>query len=125
MSWSPCPDPTLAVPATIDAIEVLIVPRAVDLSGLEVRHALPRPANRPGRVSYLPGRPLKLIWHGRCAIVLQPKVVKVTRSPSSLALLADLQGSELNTGAGASTPTPHAPAKVRIAAAEAPVSFAA
>jgi hypothetical protein len=120
------PDPTLAVPATIDAIEVQIVPRAVDLGGLEVRHALPRPANRPGLVSYLPGRPLKLMWHGAgCAIVLQPKVVKVTRSPSSLALLADLQGSELNTGAGASTPTPHAPAKVRIAAAEAPVSFAA
>jgi redox-sensitive bicupin YhaK (pirin superfamily) len=41
MSWSPCPDPTLAVPATVDAIEVLIVPRAVDLGGLEVRRALP------------------------------------------------------------------------------------
>ena len=41
MSWSPCPDPTLAVPATVDAIEVLIVPRAVDLGGMEVRRALP------------------------------------------------------------------------------------
>ena len=41
MSWSPCPDPTLGVPATVDAIETLIVPRAVDLGGMEVRRALP------------------------------------------------------------------------------------
>jgi redox-sensitive bicupin YhaK (pirin superfamily) len=41
MSWSPCPDPTLGVPATVDAIEVLIVPRAVDLGEMEVRRALP------------------------------------------------------------------------------------
>jgi len=41
MSWSPCPDPTLGVPATVDAIETLIIPRAVDLGGLEVRRALP------------------------------------------------------------------------------------
>jgi redox-sensitive bicupin YhaK (pirin superfamily) len=41
MSWSPCPDPTLGVPASVDAIETLIVPRAVDLGGMEVRRALP------------------------------------------------------------------------------------
>jgi redox-sensitive bicupin YhaK (pirin superfamily) len=41
MSWSPCPDPTLGVPSTVDAIETLIVPRAVDLGGMEVRRALP------------------------------------------------------------------------------------
>ncbi|MBV0893022.1 pirin family protein [Paracoccus sp. Z118] len=41
MSWSPCPDPTLGVPTTVDAIEKLIIPRAVDLGGMEVRRALP------------------------------------------------------------------------------------
>lgn len=41
MSWSPCPDPTLGVPGTVDAIETLIIPRAVDLGGMEVRRALP------------------------------------------------------------------------------------
>lgn len=41
MSWSPCPDPTLGEPATVDAIETLIIPRAVDLGGMEVRRALP------------------------------------------------------------------------------------
>jgi redox-sensitive bicupin YhaK (pirin superfamily) len=41
MSWSPCPDPTLGVPTSVDAIEVLIVPRAVDLGEMEVRRALP------------------------------------------------------------------------------------
>lgn len=41
MSWSPCPDPTLGVAETVDAIETLIIPRAVDLGGLEVRRALP------------------------------------------------------------------------------------
>lgn len=41
MSWSPCPDPTLGVPSTVDAVETLIIPRAVDLGGMEVRRALP------------------------------------------------------------------------------------
>ena len=41
MSWSPCPDPTLGVPSTVDAVETLIVPRAVDLGEMEVRRALP------------------------------------------------------------------------------------
>ncbi len=41
MSWSPCPDPTPGVPSTVDAIETLIIPRAVDLGGMEVRRALP------------------------------------------------------------------------------------
>lgn len=41
MSWSPCSDPTLGIPTTVDAIETLIVPRAVDLGGLQVRRALP------------------------------------------------------------------------------------
>lgn len=41
MSWSPCPDPILGMPATVDPIETLIVPRAVDLGEMEVRSALP------------------------------------------------------------------------------------
>ena len=41
MSWNPCPDPVLGDRASVDAIEMLIVPRAVDLGEMEVRRALP------------------------------------------------------------------------------------
>src|SRR3954449_7496353 len=41
MSWSPCPDPIPGDRASADAIEMLIVPRAVDLGEMEVRRALP------------------------------------------------------------------------------------
>jgi len=41
MSWSPCPDPVLGDRASTDAIETLIVPRAVDLGEMTVRRALP------------------------------------------------------------------------------------
>ncbi|MBO6560195.1 MAG: pirin family protein [Nisaea sp.] len=41
MSWSPCPDPVLGDEAACDAIETVIVPRAVDLGEMEVRRALP------------------------------------------------------------------------------------
>src|SRR5215207_1897910 len=41
MSWSPCPDPVLGDRASAEAIEMLIVPRAVDLGEMEVRRALP------------------------------------------------------------------------------------
>ena len=41
MSWNPCPDPMLGDRASADAIEILIVPRAVDLGEMEVRRALP------------------------------------------------------------------------------------
>ena len=41
MSWSPCPDPTPGDAASVDAVETLIVPRAVDLGEMEVRRALP------------------------------------------------------------------------------------
>lgn len=44
MSWSPCPDPTLGVPSTVDAIETLIVPRAVDLGEMHVHLAFWHPA---------------------------------------------------------------------------------
>jgi hypothetical protein len=41
MSWNPCPDPVPGDRASADAIEMLIVPRAVDLGEMEVRRALP------------------------------------------------------------------------------------
>ena len=41
MSWSPCPDPTPGDAVSVDAVETLIVPRAVDLGEMEVRRALP------------------------------------------------------------------------------------
>lgn len=41
MSWSPCPDPKLGDASSIDAVETLIVPRAVDLGEMTVRRALP------------------------------------------------------------------------------------
>ncbi len=41
MSWSPGPDPKLGDRASAEAIETLIVPRAVDLGEMEVRRALP------------------------------------------------------------------------------------
>ena len=41
MSWSPCPDPVLGDRRAADAIETLIVPRAVDLGEMTVRRALP------------------------------------------------------------------------------------
>lgn len=41
MSYSPCPDPVLGDRETVNAIETLIVPRAVDLGEMEVRRALP------------------------------------------------------------------------------------
>ena len=41
MSWNPSHDP--ACPAGLDAIETLIIPRARDLGGFEVRRALPAP----------------------------------------------------------------------------------
>ena len=41
MSWTPCPDPIPGDRAGADAIECLIVPRAVDLGEMVVRRALP------------------------------------------------------------------------------------
>ena len=41
MSWSPVPDPVLGDRTSVDAVEILIVPRAVDLGEMTVRRALP------------------------------------------------------------------------------------
>ena len=41
MSWRPCPDPVPGDAESVDAIEMVIVPRAVDLGEMEVRRVLP------------------------------------------------------------------------------------
>ncbi len=41
MSWNPCYDPDCINQTTLDSIETLIIPRARDLGGFEVRRALP------------------------------------------------------------------------------------
>ncbi len=41
MSWNPALDPTIPTGDAVDAIETVIVPRARDLGGFEVRRALP------------------------------------------------------------------------------------
>ena len=41
MSWRPCPDPVPGDAESVDAIETVIVPRAVDLGEMEVRRVLP------------------------------------------------------------------------------------
>lgn len=41
MSWNPALDPTIPIGDAVDAIEAIIVPRARDLGGFEVRRALP------------------------------------------------------------------------------------
>ncbi|MFK7762923.1 MAG: pirin family protein [Roseobacter sp.] len=43
MSWNPALDPDCPIGDAIDAIETVIVPRARDLGGFEVRRALPAP----------------------------------------------------------------------------------
>lgn len=43
MSWNPALDPGCPDDATIDSIETLIIPRARDIGGFEVRRALPAP----------------------------------------------------------------------------------
>ncbi|MGR3484745.1 MAG: pirin family protein [Paracoccaceae bacterium] len=43
MSWNPALDPHCPTGDTVDAIETVIVPRAHDLGGFEVRRALPAP----------------------------------------------------------------------------------
>ena len=41
MSWNPALDPTIPIGDAVDAISAVIVPRARDLGGFEVRRALP------------------------------------------------------------------------------------
>ena len=46
MSWNPALDPDIPLGDAIDAIETVIVPRARDLGGFEVRRALPSAARQ-------------------------------------------------------------------------------
>ena len=46
MSWNPLLDPTIPLGDAVDAIDTVIVPRARDLGGFEVRRALPWPGGR-------------------------------------------------------------------------------
>lgn len=41
MSWNPCPEPKCPNAVKLNSIETLIVPRAKDLGGFEVRRVLP------------------------------------------------------------------------------------
>lgn len=46
MSWNPALDPDIPTGDAVDAIETVIVPRARDLGGFEVRRALPSAARQ-------------------------------------------------------------------------------
>src|SRR5271166_194087 len=46
MSWNPALDPGCPDAVGLDAIETLVVPRARDIGGFEVRRALPAPRRR-------------------------------------------------------------------------------
>ena len=46
MSWNPALDPAIPIGDAVDAIETVIVPRARDLGGFEVRRALPSQARQ-------------------------------------------------------------------------------
>lgn len=46
MSWNPALDPDYPIGDAVDAIDTVIVPRARDLGGFEVRRALPAPARQ-------------------------------------------------------------------------------
>ncbi len=46
MSWNPALDPSIPIGDAVDAIETVIVPRARDLGGFEVRRALPSVARQ-------------------------------------------------------------------------------
>ena len=46
MSWNPALEPLCPDPEQVDSIETLIIPRARDLGGFDVRRALPAPARQ-------------------------------------------------------------------------------
>ena len=73
MSWNPALDPVCPTGDAIDAIETVIVPRARDLGGFEVRRALPAPRrqmvgpfiffDQMGPAEFLPTRGLDVRPH--------------------------------------------------------------
>jgi redox-sensitive bicupin YhaK (pirin superfamily) len=73
MSWTPVLDPQCPTGDAVDAIDTLIIPRARDLGGFEVRRALPAPArqmvgpfiffDQMGPAEFLPTRGLDVRPH--------------------------------------------------------------
>ena len=73
MSWNPALDPHCPLGDDVDAIETLIVPRARDLGGFEVRRALPAPKrqmvgpfiffDQMGPAEFLPSRGMDVRPH--------------------------------------------------------------
>lgn len=73
MSWNPALDPQCPTGDAVDAIETLIIPRARDLGGFEVRRALPAPRrqmvgpfiffDQMGPAEFLPTRGLDVRPH--------------------------------------------------------------
>jgi len=73
MSWNPTLDPDCPTGDAVDAIDTLIVPRARDLGGFEVRRALPAPKrqmvgpfiffDQMGPAEFLPARGLDVRPH--------------------------------------------------------------
>ena len=73
MSWNPALDPDCPKGDAVDAIETVIIPRARDLGGFEVRRALPAPArqmvgpfiffDQMGPAEFLPTRGLDVRPH--------------------------------------------------------------
>lgn len=46
MSFAPCPDPVAGDAASCDAVEMVVVPRARDIGGMQVGRVLPSPAGQ-------------------------------------------------------------------------------
>jgi len=73
MSWNPALDPDIPTGDAVDAVETVIVPRARDLGGFEVRRALPAPKrqmvgpfiffDQMGPAEFLPTRGLDVRPH--------------------------------------------------------------
>jgi len=73
MSWNPALDPDVPTGDAVDAIETVIVPRARDLGGFEVRRALPAPKrqmvgpfiffDQMGPAEFLPSRGMDVRPH--------------------------------------------------------------
>ncbi len=73
MSWNPALDPHCPIGDEVDAIETVIVPRARDLGGFEVRRALPAPKrqmvgpfiffDQMGPAEFLPSRGMDVRPH--------------------------------------------------------------
>src|SRR3954468_5742159 len=83
MSWQPCDDPKPGDKRACDAIEMVIVPRAGDLGGFEVRRALPSAPrqmvgpfifwDQMGPAEFLLGQGMDVRPHPRPPTPLEPR----------------------------------------------------